>query len=593
MEIADLQRPRRRHRGRLAAAAPALGPPGRAARDLDGRRLRPARQRRVDHRRPVRGRGLRVDPRPAARRRPARDRATASTSSRGWSTTSCPPGVRIADADRVRLGAHLAEGTTVMHEGFVNYNAGTLGASMVEGRISAGVVVGDGSDIGGGASIMGTLSGGGTEVISIGERCLLGANAGIGISLGDDCVVEAGCYVTAGTKVTVSDMDGKPQVVKALDALRRQTTCCSGATRSPAPSRPCRGRATASRSTPTCTPTRPMGRRDRGRRSSGWRRVGIVAATGYGVLNHVAPLLEPEECTATVDGRTVELDHRAGRERRADRRDRRAPRPAGAGGLDRARHGVPGVEALQHRVRRPRLARPVPAAAVAGLGQPASRSSTRTTPPTRSTTRCARSTATRRCGSPRPRRRCSAPASPRRTPTTRPTPGCWPRRSPASPHAFSCVGRRRRRRRRPTRLDDAGLTRRADAVRREVEAAFGDLPLGGFAARRRPGRPHGGLRALRRPGDRHLRAPDQRRRTSSAAGRSRSTSSPRPTGSTSRPSSSTTGSGPPAPAPTTAGATTTRPQSLRRPGDPRAPRPRPRRRVRVIPGRACPGAPER
>ena len=128
-----------------------------------------------------------------------------------------PTGVRIADADRVRLGAHLADGTTVMHEGFVNYNAGTLGASMVEGRISAGVVVGDGSDVGGGASIMGTLSGGGKEVISLGERCLLGANSGIGISLGDDCVVEAGCYVTAGTKVTIADRDGKPQVVKALE----------------------------------------------------------------------------------------------------------------------------------------------------------------------------------------------------------------------------------------------------------------------------------------------------------------------------------------------------------------------------------------
>jgi 2,3,4,5-tetrahydropyridine-2,6-dicarboxylate N-succinyltransferase len=116
-----------------------------------------------------------------------------------------PSGVRIADADRVRLGAHLADGTTVMHEGFCNYNAGTLGASMVEGRISAGVIVGDGSDIGGGASIMGTLSGGGSQVISIGERCLLGANAGIGISLGDDCVVEAGLYVTAGTRVTLPD----------------------------------------------------------------------------------------------------------------------------------------------------------------------------------------------------------------------------------------------------------------------------------------------------------------------------------------------------------------------------------------------------
>lgn len=116
-----------------------------------------------------------------------------------------PTGVRIADADRVRLGAHLAPGTTVMHEGFVNFNAGTLGASMVEGRISAGVVVGDGSDVGGGASIMGTLSGGGTEVITVGRRCLLGANSGLGISLGDDCVIEAGLYVTAGTKVTMAD----------------------------------------------------------------------------------------------------------------------------------------------------------------------------------------------------------------------------------------------------------------------------------------------------------------------------------------------------------------------------------------------------
>ena len=116
-----------------------------------------------------------------------------------------PSGVRIADANRVRLGAHLSTGTTVMHEGFCNFNAGTLGASMVEGRISAGVVVGDGSDIGGGASIMGTLSGGGKEVVSIGERCLLGANAGIGISLGDECIVEAGLYVTGGSLVTLPD----------------------------------------------------------------------------------------------------------------------------------------------------------------------------------------------------------------------------------------------------------------------------------------------------------------------------------------------------------------------------------------------------
>jgi 2,3,4,5-tetrahydropyridine-2,6-dicarboxylate N-succinyltransferase len=116
-----------------------------------------------------------------------------------------PTGVRIADADRVRLGAHLAEGTVVMHEGFVNFNAGTLGQSMVEGRISAGVTVGAGSDIGGGASIMGTLSGGGKEVIKIGENCLIGANAGIGISLGDNCIVEAGLYLTAGSKVLMPD----------------------------------------------------------------------------------------------------------------------------------------------------------------------------------------------------------------------------------------------------------------------------------------------------------------------------------------------------------------------------------------------------
>ncbi|HEY8720154.1 2,3,4,5-tetrahydropyridine-2,6-dicarboxylate N-succinyltransferase [Pengzhenrongella sp.] len=138
-----------------------------------------------------------------------------------------PSDVRIADADRVRLGAHLASGTTVMHEGFVNFNAGTLGVSMVEGRISSGVVVGDGSDIGGGASIMGTLSGGGTQVVSIGRRSLLGANAGLGIVLGDDCVVESGLYVTAGTKVTLlgfTDDDGGPldgEVVKARDLSGR------------------------------------------------------------------------------------------------------------------------------------------------------------------------------------------------------------------------------------------------------------------------------------------------------------------------------------------------------------------------------------
>ena len=162
-----------------------------------------------------------------------------------------PTGVRIADADRVRLGAHLAEGTTVMHEGFVNFNAGTLGASMVEGRISAGVVVGDGSDIGGGASIMGTLSGGGTAVISIGERCLLGANAGLGISLGDDCIVEAGLYVTAGARVTLPD----GEVVKAARAERRRRAAvppqlADRRDRGAAAQRPL-----GAASTPRCTPT--------------------------------------------------------------------------------------------------------------------------------------------------------------------------------------------------------------------------------------------------------------------------------------------------------------------------------------------------
>jgi 2,3,4,5-tetrahydropyridine-2-carboxylate N-succinyltransferase len=141
-----------------------------------------------------------------------------------------PSGVRIADASRVRLGAHLAEGTTVMHEGFVNFNAGTLGASMVEGRISAGVVVGDGSDIGGGASVMGTLSGGGSEVISIGAGCLLGANSGIGISLGDNCVVEAGLYVTAGVPVGLPDLSVvKARALSGRDGLLFRRNARTGA----------------------------------------------------------------------------------------------------------------------------------------------------------------------------------------------------------------------------------------------------------------------------------------------------------------------------------------------------------------------------
>ncbi|MGI8710630.1 MAG: 2,3,4,5-tetrahydropyridine-2,6-dicarboxylate N-succinyltransferase [Acidimicrobiales bacterium] len=141
-----------------------------------------------------------------------------------------PNGVRIAEADRVRLGAHLAPGTTVMHEGYCNFNAGTLGASMVEGRISAGVVVGDGSDIGGGASIMGTLSGGGKEVVSIGAGCLVGANAGVGISLGDGCTVEAGLYVTAGTRVTTPDGEVfKAQALSGRPDLLFRRNSISGA----------------------------------------------------------------------------------------------------------------------------------------------------------------------------------------------------------------------------------------------------------------------------------------------------------------------------------------------------------------------------
>ncbi|MEI2717371.1 MAG: 2,3,4,5-tetrahydropyridine-2,6-dicarboxylate N-succinyltransferase [Candidatus Nanopelagicales bacterium] len=141
-----------------------------------------------------------------------------------------PEGVRIGDADRVRLGAYLAHGTTVMHEGFVNFNAGTLGVSMVEGRISAGVVVGDGSDIGGGASIMGTLSGGGKEVISIGSGCLIGANAGCGISLGDNCIIEAGCYVTGGAKVSLPDGHVLPaRDLSGADGLLFRRNSVSGA----------------------------------------------------------------------------------------------------------------------------------------------------------------------------------------------------------------------------------------------------------------------------------------------------------------------------------------------------------------------------
>ena len=197
-----------------------------------------------------------------------------------------PTGVRVADADRVRLGAHLGEGTTVMHEGFVNFNAGTLGKSMVEGRISAGVVVDDGSDIGGGASIMGTLSGGGKEVTIAG--CLLGANAGCGIPLGDGCAVEAGLYITAGTKVTITDLTttagGQSPRALGRDSVLFRRNRVTGAVEAV----PGGARARPQRRAPRQL-TRPdamtHGRRaERGRRPGGRRRVALVGGGGAAVV---------------------------------------------------------------------------------------------------------------------------------------------------------------------------------------------------------------------------------------------------------------------------------------------------------------------
>ncbi len=220
-----------------------------------------------------------------------------------------PAGVRIADADRVRLGAHLAEGTTVMHEGFVNYNAGTLGTSMVEGRISAGVVVGEGSDVGGGASIMGTLSGGGKEVVSVGRRCLLGANAGIGISLGDDCVVEAGCYVTAGTKVTVLGGDEAPGG-QGRRAVRRQQRAVPPQLHH----RRRRGGAVGrsghrAERRPPCqlAPRRDVAAAGSSRRwpaCSAWCSWPAASCSCDG---GIGPLPDPEGCTARVGGTVVDL----------------------------------------------------------------------------------------------------------------------------------------------------------------------------------------------------------------------------------------------------------------------------------------------
>ena len=203
--IADLDRAARGPARRLPPPAPALAPPRAAEHDQPRGPVRAAGQRRLD---PARARSPPTSSTPPASGPAPRAQPLLVHSLDKFPRMVdyvVPSGVRIANADRVRLGAHLAEGTVVMHEGFVNFNAGTLGTSMVEGRIVQGVVVGDGSDIGGGASIMGTLSGGGTAVVRIGERCLIGANGGVGISLGDDSVVEAGLYVTAGTRVTLPD----------------------------------------------------------------------------------------------------------------------------------------------------------------------------------------------------------------------------------------------------------------------------------------------------------------------------------------------------------------------------------------------------
>ena len=340
-----------------------------------------------------------------------------------------PTGVRIADADRVRLGAHLAAGTTVMHEGFVNYNAGTLGASMVEGRISAGVVVGDGSDVGGGASIMGTLSGGGKEVISIGERCLLGANAGIGISLGDDCVVEAGCYVTAGTKVTVTDIDHKPQVVKAAELSGRRQRALPPQLGHAAPSRPCRGRARASPSTPRCTPT--DGRRVR-------RRTGaalVVAA----VLAVVAVIGRRPCCTTPA-----RPPPRAARPRSAGTRSTLTTEQAENAALIAAisvQRGMPARAAsiaLATAYQESKLYN-LEYGDRDSLGlfqqRPSQGWGTRRAghrPLLRDQRVLRRAGAGRRlrddARSPWPPRRCSARATPRRTPTTRPTPGRSPPR---------------------------------------------------------------------------------------------------------------------------------------------------------------------
>ena len=385
-------RPRPTHRGRLAAAAPALAPAGAAARHVDGRRLRPAHQRRVDLRRPVRGRGLRDDPRPAARPRGQHVTVFGVDKFPRMIDYVVPTGVRIADADRVRLGAHLAEGTTVMHEGFVNFNAGTLGTSMVEGRISAGVVVGDGSDVGGGASIMGTLSGGGKRG-HLDRRALPARRQRRHRHLPRRRLRRRGRLLRHRRHQGHRQrLDGKPQVVKAADALRRRQRAVPPQLGHAAPSRPCRGggdghraqRRAARQLTPrrAAAPGRDRrgpwppcavaaGARRRGRRAAACRstrrpRRGVHRRRSTATPSSVD--LEQAENAALIAAIAVERGL-----------------PARAA-IDRAGHGVPGVEAPQPRLRRPRLRRPVPAAAVAGLGHRRAGHATRSTRPTRSTT---------------------------------------------------------------------------------------------------------------------------------------------------------------------------------------------------------------
>ena len=388
-----------------------------------------------------------------------------------------PSGVRIADADRVRLGAHLASGTTVMHEGFVNYNAGTLGTSMVEGRISAGVVVGDGSDVGGGASIMGTLSGGGKEVISIGERCLLGANSGIGISLGNDCVVEAGCYVTAGTKVTLVDERKDREGWRTLGCQQRAVS---------AQLRDGRRRSNGM----AWRRDRAQRRLARQRLSSMNRGTGyavafvaaVIVATGTAVVlkQGVGPVPDPEECRAEV-GPTVSVISTEQAENAAliaaiSVRRGMPPRAASIALAtafqesklsnidygDRDSLGLFQQRPSQGWGTRKQIMDPEYSinAFYDALERIDGYENMRITEAAQEV---------QRSGFPEAYQDHAGDARALASALTGET----------SPAAFSCVVRHDSSED-PTKLNDDGLTKRAEAVRRDLEGAFGDLALGGF-----------------------------------------------------------------------------------------------------------------